>query len=83
MAGHQDFEDSGGNHHPGSDCGVTEGSFPGLGKCYVKNHSLSGDVCKQRCSHCSIWTSLPDGASLAVTSIFECSLYGYGKRIKE
>lgn len=82
MAVDQTFEDSGGNTDPVSDCGVTEGTFP-LGKCCSESDFLSGDVYKKKCPHCSIWTSLPDGASLVVTHIFECSLYGYGKRIKE
>lgn len=67
----------------GSGCGVTEVTFPCLGKCCSKYSSLSGDVYKVICPHCSIWTSLPDGANLVITHIFECLLYGYGKRIKE
>ena len=83
MAGDEIFEDSGRNIDLGCDCGATEGAFPRQGKCCSKIDSLSGDGYKKKCPHCNIWTSLPDGASLAVTHIFECSLYGYGKRIKE
>lgn len=77
------IEGSGKDSDLGSGCGVAAGIFPCPGKCCDKSSSLSGDVYKVICSHCSIWTSLPDGASLAITHIFECSLYGYGKRIKE
>lgn len=83
MTDDQVFEDSDGNTDLDCDCGVVEGVFPCLGKCYIKSNSPSGDIYKRNCPHCSIWTSLPDGASLIITHIFECPLYGYGKRIKE
>lgn len=65
------------------ECGVTEENFPCLDKCCSKSDSLSGNVYTKNCPYCSIWTSLPDGASLVITHIFECPLYGYGKRVKE
>lgn len=65
-------------------CGVKEEAFPCLGKCFIKvDYLSSGDVYKLNCNHCKIWTSLPDGASLVVTHIIECSLYGYGRRVKD
>jgi len=64
-------------------CGVPEGQFPLLGKCCSQSTSISGTVYKDVCRYCSIWSSLPDSASLKVTYIIECSLYGYGKRVKE
>jgi hypothetical protein len=66
-----------------SNCGVVEEQFPCIGKCYSKNYSNSGIYCYSKCVHCSIWTSIPDGASLDITHIFGCTLYGYDKRIKE
>jgi len=66
-----------------SDCGVSEERFPCIGKCYSRSSSNLGITCVSECMHCSIWTSLPEGASLAVTQIFGCELYGYDKRIKE
>ncbi len=66
-----------------SDCGVSEEQFPCIGRCYSRNSSNLRTTCVGKCMHCSIWTSLPDGASLAVTRIFGCNLYGYDKRIKE
>lgn len=66
-----------------SGCGVAAGVFPCLGKCCGKSSSLSGEVYNATCPHCKIWTSLPDGANLAITNIFECLLYGYGKRIRQ
>ena len=77
------LDDIGGGIGHGGDCGVSEEGFPQLGKCCAKSASISGSVYQQRCPHCSIWSSLPDGASLEVSHIFECALYGYGKRIKE
>lgn len=68
---------------PGDDCGVLEGEFPRIGKCCSKSTSISGTVYQEICPCCSIWSSLPDGTSLAVSYILECTLYGYGKRIKE
>lgn len=65
-----------------SDCGVAEEAFPQAGKCCSKSTSLAGTVYRQSCPCCSLWSSLPDGASLEVTYIVECTLYGYGKRIK-
>jgi hypothetical protein len=67
---------------PEDSCGVAEKAFPCLCKCCAKSSSLTGDAYKKNCLHCSIWTSMPDGASLAITHIFECSLHGYVKRIK-
>ncbi|KJS02351.1 MAG: hypothetical protein VR68_03140 [Peptococcaceae bacterium BRH_c4a] len=67
----------------GCNCAVLERQFPCMGKCCNKNISIVGTVYSKTCIHCSIWTSLPDGASLAIARIFQCSLYGYDKRIKE
>jgi len=77
------FNDSDRNTNQNRDCRVTEEAFPCLGKCCIKNSSLPGDAYKKNCPHCSIWTSLPDGSNLLVAHIFECSQYGYGKRVKD
>lgn len=66
-----------------SGCGVPEERFPCSGICYRRSSSDLGITCVSKCRHCRIWTSLPDGASLAVTRIFGCDLYGYDKRIKD
>lgn len=71
---------------PGPDgdyCNVTERMFPCVRKCYGKSDTISGVVYKKTCPYCSIWTSFPNSVSLEVTYIFECTLHGYGKRIKE
>lgn len=69
------------NNDSYADCGVTEEMFPYIGKCCSKkSDSTYGDTYKGLCPCCSIWVSLPNGANLAVASIFECSVYGYGKR---
>lgn len=64
-------------------CSVREIEFPLLSKCYRKDESLSGVVYSKSCPYCNIWTSLPDGASLATTLLFGCSFLGYDKRLKE
>lgn len=75
--------DVGGGAGLNGDCGVSDNQFPKAGKCCGKDNSLAGTVYKKICSYCSIWTSLPDSTSLAVANIVECTLHGYGKRIKE
>ena len=64
-------------------CGLQEGQFPRPGKCFDESRSFSGMVFKHACPYCSIWTSLPEGVNLVVTHIFECTLNGYVKRVKE
>jgi len=79
----EELDDIGGGTGAGADCGVPEEQFPNLGKCYSKGNSISGTVYKKVCPYCSIWSSLPEDTNLAVTYIIECTLLGYGKRIKE
>ena len=64
-------------------CGVTEERFPQKGKCCDWNSSAAGEKYQKMCSCCSVWTSLPDGGSLEVATIFECGRYGYARRVKE
>lgn len=66
-----------------SDCGITEAYFPCIGKCCSDSDAAAGAVCENICADCDIWISLPDGASLSVTTIFNCHRFGYGKRIKK
>lgn len=63
------------------DCGVLEEEFPIMEKCFDKSITVSGTICTKRCIHYNIWSSIPTGENLIITQIFECSLYGYGKRI--
>ncbi|MDD4169459.1 MAG: hypothetical protein PHD36_04235 [Desulfotomaculaceae bacterium] len=67
----------------GHDCGLQEGEFPSPGRCFNKRWTSSGMVYRRACPHCSIWTSLPEGVNLVVANIFECTLLGYVKRVKE
>ena len=73
----------GGGTGAGHGCGLQEGQFPGPGKCFNESRSIAGLVFQPACPYCSIWTSLPEGADLAVAHIFECTLHGYVKRVKE
>lgn len=64
-------------------CGVSEDQFPDFEKCCSSANGLTGTAYHKVCSHCDIWTSLPNSESLAVTVIIECECLGYGKRIEE
>ena len=64
------------------DCGVSEEAFPCLQRCCEKTISESEIKYSQSCPYCIIWISMPDSADLVVNYILECSLCGYGKRIK-
>jgi hypothetical protein len=66
-----------------ADCGVTENKFPCIGKCCDMSITTVGTAYQNICDCCDAWTSLPDGVSLEVATIFECSRYGYGRRVKE
>ncbi len=63
-------------------CDVGNGQFPKDGTCCVKNCSITGTVYTKLCPMCSIWTSPPNGADLAVAHIIECVLQGYCRRIR-
>lgn len=65
------------------DCGVRADEFPFMGKCCCKKEKLALNTFEKICLWCSIWTSLPDGASLKTATIFECVRLGYVRRIKE
>jgi hypothetical protein len=73
----------GGGTGAGNGCGLEEGQFPGSGKCFKESKFISGMVFEPACPYCSIFTSMPEGADLIVAHIFECTLYGYVKRVKE
>jgi hypothetical protein len=64
-------------------CGVTEEEFPRLNMCCARDGRLPGVQYCKICPGCSVWTSIPEGASLTTASIIECLRYGYLRRIKE
>ncbi|HBC32201.1 MAG TPA: hypothetical protein DC024_13290 [Clostridiales bacterium] len=68
---------------PDEDCSVNEDMFPCLGKCCRKNDAPFSSSYKKVCRHCNISTSLPYGRDLKIVIIFECSRFGYGKRVTE
>ncbi len=73
-----------GSESPGACAhGISESQFPYEDSCFRKGAAELGDVYETLCPHCAIWTSLPEGAALKVTRIFECADCGYGKRISE
>lgn len=67
------------------DCphGIFEKKFPSMDNCFWKSAAVPDGGYKALCPHCGIWTSLPEGAALKVTHIFDCALMGYGKRVTE
>ena len=69
------------NHE--TDCGVYAEDFPRLKFCCERTDLLCGGSFQVRCPNCTVWRSPPDGDSLMVTHIIECSKYGFFKRIKE
>jgi hypothetical protein len=66
-----------------ADCGVAEEHFPCVGVCCEKRGGLPGTPYRKICADCSAFTSLPDGKSLEVATIFECRRFGYGKRARD
>ena len=69
--------------NPDEDCGVDEEMFPCMGKCCRKNSTVFMASYEKICPYCDISSSLPCGASLRTVKIFECSKFGYGKRVTE
>ena len=67
---------------PGKHCGVSEVIFPLMGKCCRRCDAAFG-ACEKICSYCQISASLPCGERLRKMVIFECALFGYGKRVTE
>jgi len=68
---------------PGKDCGVSEGNFPGPGKCFQKGSDVFMGSYEKTCPYCKISSSLPYGPNLKTATIFECGRYGFGKRVTE
>ncbi len=64
-------------------CGVDEERFPCMGKCCRKNDALFNSSYEKICPYCNVSTSLPYGANLKIVTIFECSRFGYGKRVTD
>jgi hypothetical protein len=64
-------------------CGVIDKHFPCIGKCCCESRTIMGVTYEKSCDNCNIWASPPNGGSLSITYLFNCSLYNYDKRIKE
>lgn len=69
--------------NPVEDCGVNEDMFPCMGTCCRKNNAAFMATFERICPYCDISSSLPYGASLKMATIFECSRFGYGKRVTD
>lgn len=68
---------------PGCPHGIVESEFPCMDRCFRKSTAVPDGGYEALCPHCGIWTSLPEGAALKVTHIFDCAACGYGKRMTE
>lgn len=68
---------------PEEDCSVAEEIFPRPGKCCRKGGPAYMVSYEKICPYCDISASLPYGAGLKTAIIFECSRFGYGKRVTE
>lgn len=64
-------------------CGVGEELFPCMGKCCRKKDASFMVSYEKICPYCDISVSFPYGANLKTMTIFECSRFGYGKRVTE
>lgn len=71
------------NEENSEQCSIDKDSFPCFEKCCQINKSAVDDFYEAICPHCEVWKSFPDSNSLKVSTIIECGLYGYGKRIEE
>ena len=65
------------------DCGVDEKMFPCMAKCCRKKDASFMVSYEKTCPYCDKSASLLFGASMKTVTIFECSRFGYGKRVTE
>jgi hypothetical protein len=77
------YDEIGGDANRYADCGVQDRQFPLIGKCCSKVKDISGIVYHESCEYCTVWSSLPTGADLIVSYIFECTIHDYRKRISK
>ena len=71
------------NRIPDGTCLVPEQQFPEIEICCRLKTGEGNAAYEKICPNCGVWSSLPDGEDLSVSHIFECTLCGYGKRLKE
>ena len=64
-------------------CGVLPADFPCAGKCCAREAGGVRGGFRAICRHLSLWSSMPEGASLSTAHIFECPRLGYSRRVKE
>lgn len=64
-------------------CGVSERQFPLLEKCCETRIGTFGTEYNGVCPFCSVLKLPIDSSSLEIVTFFECSRYGYGRRVKD
>ena len=63
-------------------CGVSEAQFPHIGKCCEARTVTVGTEYNGACPFCSVLKLPIDSSSLEIVTLFECTRYGYGRRVK-
>lgn len=81
--GDDDLDGVAGGAEAGAFCGVLPADFPCAGKCCAREAGGVRGGFRAICPHLSLWSSLPEGASLSTAHIFECARLGYARRVKE
>lgn len=64
-------------------CGVSEGQFPSLEICCEARQGSFGAEYLSVCPRCSAITLPPDSSTLQIATLFECSRFGYGRRMTD
>jgi hypothetical protein len=72
---------SGGGLEP--HCGVSDGNFPCLGNCCDARKGTFGPEYRSICPCCTAMTLPPNSSTLEIATLFECSRYGYGRRMTD
>ena len=63
-------------------CGVSDRQFPLVGKCCSTRMGTVGTEFTGICPCCSILKLPIDSSSLEIVTFFECTHFGYGRRVK-
>ena len=66
-----------------SSCRVCEERFPCLGICYEKIPNMFFPQYRSVCPHCTLMTLPIDSTTLEIAALFECTRFGFGRRMTE
>lgn len=68
---------------PEKPCGVSEEKFPCVGICCEARKGTFGPEYRSVCPCCSAMTLPIDSSTLEIATLFECSRYGFGRRMTD